>query len=153
MTMLISPLARLLRDKRGSAAIETAFVLPILATMVLGSLEVSKIVSRQSELQTAASEATAVVLARPPKEASDRAQIEAIVESSTGLPADNVSMRLRYRCDTEATLRLTALGCGSTAVVSEFIIIQMTDTYTPTWTSFGVGGPINFQVTRRVQIS
>lgn len=145
--------AQLARNERGTAAIETAFVLPILATLVLGGLEVSAIVSRQAELQTAASEATAVVLARPPDEASERATLEAIIESSTGLDADKVTMRLRYRCDTEATLRLTPTGCGTTAVVSEFIIINMRDTYTPTWTQFGVGGPINFSVTRRVQIS
>ena len=45
---MIQKLSHLVRDKRGSAAIETAFVLPILATMVLGGVEASAIVSRQA---------------------------------------------------------------------------------------------------------
>ncbi|QIG52894.1 pilus assembly protein [Altererythrobacter sp. BO-6] len=78
-------------------------MLPILATMTLGGLEVSKIVSRQSELQTAASEATAVVLARPPKEASDRATLESIIEildrARRGKRDDAPAVSLRHRND------------------------------------------------------
>lgn len=151
---MLSKLAKTFANsERGSVAIETAFILPILATMTLGGLEVSSIVSRQAELQTSMAEAAAVVVARPPAEASDRATLEAIIEASAGLPADQVSMQLRYRCDTATTLESNASSCGTTAVVSEFIIITMTDTYTPAWTDFGIGGPVNFNITRRVQIS
>lgn len=146
----ISPLAA---DNRGSATIETAFVIPVLAIMVLGGFEVSSIVSRQAELQTAAAEATAVVLARAPKDASDRATLEQIIETSAGLPANKVSLSLKYRCDVEEDLEDNATSCSTTAVVSEFVVITMEDTYTPVWTEFGVGQPINFNVTRRVQIS
>ena len=150
---MLSKLAKTFANsERGSVAIETAFILPILATMTLGGLEVSSIVSRQAELQTSMAEA-AVVVARPPAEASDRATLEAIIEASAGLPADQVLMQLRYRCDTATTLEANASSCGTTAVVSEFIIITMTDTYTPAWTDFGIGGPVNFNITRRVQIS
>lgn len=141
------------RDTRGSVAIETAFVVPFLATLVLGGLEVSKIVSRQTELQTAAAEAAAVVLARSPDEASERETLESIIEASTGLPANKVTMQLKYRCDTEEDLIDSPTGCSSSAVVSEFIIINMRDSYTPTWTEFGIGGPLRFNVSRRVQIS
>ena len=79
---------KLFKNETGSVAIETAFVVPILATMVLGGLEVSNIVSRQAELQTSAAEAAAVIVARPPEEASERDTIEAIIEASAGLPAD-----------------------------------------------------------------
>ena len=89
---MIQKLSHLVRDKRGSAAIETAFVLPILATMVLGGVEASAIVSRQAELQTAAAEAAAVTLARAPDEAAERATLEAIIEQSTGLATDKVKL-------------------------------------------------------------
>jgi len=86
---MLSKLAKTFANsERGSVAIETAFILPILATMTLGGLEVSSIVSRQAELQTSMAEAAAVVVARPPAEASDRATLEAIIEASVGLPAD-----------------------------------------------------------------
>jgi Flp pilus assembly protein TadG len=146
-------ISQLVADNRGSATIETAFVIPVLAIMVFGGFEVSSIVSRQTELQTAAAEATAVVLARAPKDASDRATLEQIIETSAGLPANKVSLSLKYRCDVEEDLEDNATSCSTTAVVSEFVVITMEDTYTPVWTEFGVGQPINFNVTRRVQIS
>lgn len=141
------------RNEDGSVAIETAFVVPILATMALGGLEVSNIVSRQAELQTSMAEAAAVVVARPPAESSDRATLEGIIEASAGLPADQVSLQLRYRCDTSTTLIVNPDSCATTAVVSEFIVITMTDTYTPAWTDFGIGRPVDFNISRRVQIS
>ncbi|TNE46137.1 MAG: pilus assembly protein [Sphingomonadales bacterium] len=144
---------RLAGNLQGSAAIETAFVLPVLATMVFGGFEVSMIVSRQAELQTAAAEATAIVVARPPEDANERAKIEAIMESSTGLAADKVSLTLKYRCDTDTDMVDTSTDCSTTAVVSEFIIINMQDRYTPSWTSFGIGEPVDFNITRRVQVS
>ena len=144
---------KLAKNERGSVAIETAFILPILATMVLGGLEVSNIVSRQAELQTAVAEAAQVTLARSPDEASERATLEQIIEASTGLAADKVKMDLKYRCDTTATLIDDPTTCGTSAVVSEFVIITMEDTYTPAWTESGVGRPVNFKVERRVQIS
>lgn len=144
---------RLRGNERGSAAIETAFVLPILATMVLGGVEASTIVSRQAELQTAAAEAAAVTLARAPDEASERETLEAIIERSTGLAADKVKLELKYRCDTDANMVDAPNGCGTNAVVSEYIIITMQDSYTPTWTDFGIGSAVRFNVSRRVQIS
>ncbi|OZA93393.1 MAG: hypothetical protein B7X57_05165 [Erythrobacter sp. 34-65-8] len=48
-----------LRDRRGSIAIETALVAPVLAVLALGSFEVGSLVSRQHELQTAAAEGEA----------------------------------------------------------------------------------------------
>ena len=141
------------KSERGSVAIETAFIVPILATMALGGLEVSNIVSRQAELQTSMAEAAAVVVARPPTEASDRTTLEGIIEASAGLRADQVSMRLRYRCDTSLNLIVNPDSCATSAVVSEFIIIEMTDTYSPAWTDFGIGGPVDFNISRRVQIS
>ncbi|RGP40613.1 hypothetical protein BPTFM16_00899 [Altererythrobacter insulae] len=146
-------LKRLLKSERGSVAIETAFVVPILATMALGGLEVSNIVSRQAELQTSAAEAAAVVVARPPEEASERDTLEAIIEASAGLPADQVTMQHRYRCDTSVNLITDPDLCAASAVVSEFVIITLTDTYTPAWTDFGIGQPVNYSVTRRVQVS
>lgn len=150
---MIQKLSHFVRDKRGSAAIETAFVLPILATMVLGGVEASAIVSRQAELQTAAAEAAAVTLARAPDEADERATLEAIIEQSTGLATDKVKLELKYRCDTDTAMIDAPTGCGAGAVVSEYIIITMQDSYTPSWTDFGIGRPIRFNVSRRVQIS
>jgi Flp pilus assembly protein TadG len=56
-------LLSLRRDARGTMAIETAIVAPVLALMAIGSFEVGSMVSRQQELQSAASEAESIILA------------------------------------------------------------------------------------------
>lgn len=146
-------LNQLRSDDRGSVVIETAFVVPILAVLALGGFEASRIVSRQVELQTAASEAAAIVLANPPDEAAERSTIESVIESSTELAANKVTLALRYRCGSAVSLVETSEECAETDVISEFVLVTMADTYTPIWTGFGIGSPLNYRVKRRVQIS
>ncbi len=148
-----SRIRSLFRNNEGAVVIESAFVIPVLGIMALGGFEVSMIVSRQNEMQTAAAEAVAVTLARVPDEAEERNALEAIIETSTGLPADQVSLTQRFRCDAEADLRNDSSGCDASAVISEYLEINMTDTYTPIWADFGLGRPVNYDITRRVQIA
>ena len=63
MISRVSRIARIRRNEDGSMAIETAFVAPILLVLALGGFEVSSMVARQTELQSAAAEAAAVVRA------------------------------------------------------------------------------------------
>lgn len=146
-------LARLLSETNGTVVVETAIVLPVLAMLVLGGFEVSRIVARNSELQSAASEAAAIVLANPPGDTTERSTIESIVESASGLPSDNVTLTPKYRCNADVNLVTAATACATTDEISEFLEIHMTDTYTPIWTGFGVGKPVKFDITRRVQVS
>ena len=143
----------LARDASGSVVIETAFVVPILAILAMGGFEASRIVSRQVELQTAASEAAAIVLANPPDEAAERTTIESVIESSTELAANKVTLSLKYRCGSATALVDSSDDCAETDVISEFVLVTMNDTYTPIWTGFGVGSTLNYRVRRRVQIS
>ncbi|WP_369025199.1 TadE/TadG family type IV pilus assembly protein [Qipengyuania sp. RANM35] len=150
---MIAALIRLLRSDRGTVVIETAIVLPVLAILILGGFEVSRIVARNSELQSAAAEAAAVVLANPPGDASEKAKIEAIVESSAGLATNKVTLTTQYRCNASTTLVSASTACGTNDEISEYIEIRMLDSYTPIWTSFGVGRTIQYDITRRVQVS
>lgn len=142
-----------MRDERGTVVVETALVLPVLAMLVLGGFEVSRIVARNSELQSAASEAAAIVLANPPGDSAERAKIEAVVESSTGLAASKVTLTSKYRCNANDSLVTAVTSCANNDEISEYIEIRMVDSYTPIWKDFGVGRTINFDITRRVQVS
>ena len=51
---MIRTLHRLARDERGAMLIETAIVAPTLVLMSLGAYQISGVVARQSELQSAA---------------------------------------------------------------------------------------------------
>lgn len=153
MSMLRLAGRRIREETAGSVVIESAFVIPVLAILALGGFEASRIVSRQTELQTSASEAASIVLANPPDDAAQRDVIEDVIEASTGLEDDEVTLQLKYRCDSSTSLVDSASVCGSTDVISEFIMLTITDVYTPIWVDFGISGPVNYNVSRRVQVS
>ena len=147
---IASLLARLRRDQRGGMAIETAIIAPVLVLMSLGSYQVSGMVSRQTELESAASEGVAIALASSPDTAAKRTTIQQVLMTSTGLAAANVTVSEVYRCNSAAAYITDRTTC-TTGVISTFTRIHLTDTYTPAWTRFGVGSPITYRVTRYAQ--
>lgn len=143
---------RLWQDCRGTSLIETAIVAPVLAIMALGGFEASSMVARQTELQSAAAEAAAIVQSSPPKTIEARQTVHDIVAASTGLPAESVVVTEIYRCGTDADYTQNTTSCGTTKS-STYVKIVITDTYTPHWTEFGIGSPVAFNVVRTVQIA
>ena len=140
-------LARALRDKRGSMAIETAFVAPVLVLLSLGGFQASQVIARQTELQTAAAEAAEIALAAP---TTSLTTLRDIIKTSAGITNNSqVLVTTEYRCGTTAT-RVTANTCGSGVTVTTYDKIVVTDTYTPKWTAYGIGSPISYSVTRWV---
>lgn len=147
-------LARLARDARGAVVIETAIVAPALVLLSLGGFEVSNIVARQSEIQSAAAEAAQIALAAKPDEEAEITIVKEVVMASTGLAADNVSLETVYRCKDGPTGYVsTTDDCDEGSIAWQYLQISMSDTYTPIWTSFGVGAPIEFNVVRTVMVA
>jgi len=146
-------LLRLAADRAGTMAIETALVAPVLATLALGVFEGGMIVSRQHELQTAAAESEIIVLAAVPGDGTTIETIKDIIESSISLDEDQVSVTRSYRCNADEARVSTAGQCSEDDVVSSYIRIHVQDTYVPVWTQFGIGGEIDLEVDRTVQVS
>ncbi|MGN6495758.1 MAG: TadE/TadG family type IV pilus assembly protein [Tsuneonella sp.] len=156
MSIFRAILSRVLRDRSGTMAIETAIVAPVLATLCLGAFETSRIVSRQEQLQSAASEASQIILAAVNGPGVSSSDLETIIENSLDLAANQVAIADRYRCDTSATLVTTMPApptCAASKPISSYVQLTITDTYTPVWTQFGIGGPINYRIVRMVQVS
>ncbi|MBH5322682.1 TadE/TadG family type IV pilus assembly protein [Aurantiacibacter sediminis] len=151
MMRALARIARIRRNDDGSMAIETAFVAPILLVLALGGFEVSSMVARQTELQSAAAEAAAVVRATIPDTAEKRTTVRNILATSTGLENDQVTVSEIYRCGTAEDYVTTADSCGAD-VEYTFIKVDISDTYTPIWTTFGVTAGFDFNVSRTVQI-
>ncbi len=149
---LVRLLSNLRQDRDGAMIIETALVAPVLVLMSLGAFQVSGVIARQAELQSAAGEAAAIALAVPPDTIAKRAVLKNVVLASTGLPASKVAVSVVYRCDAQTTFTANLQNCDSATVVSSFVRIRLVDTYTPAWTSFGVGSPINYDVINYVMI-
>ena len=165
--MILQKLARIAKIRRnedGSMVIETAFVAPILLVMALGGFEVSTIVARQTELQSAAAEAAAIVRAVIPEDADARNTVRDIVATSickgktrttilgrSTCGTTSVAVNRRWRCGTAGDYVILSGTCGS-ATEYKFIRVNIQDTYTPMWTNFGVGSAITYNISRTVQI-
>ena len=145
-------LAGLGRDERGTMVIETAIVTPVLVLLSLGAFQVSSVVVRQSELDSAAAEGAAIAIASPPNTTAKLSTLQQVIVASTGLPSNQVAVTAAYRCNS-ATAYVTASTSCTSGVISNFAKIYITDTYTPRWVHFGIGSPITYRVTRYVEYS
>lgn len=143
-------IARLYGESQGAMLIETAIVAPVLILLALGAFQISSLVARQTELQNAAAEAAAIALAAAPDTPAKRTTVEQVIETSSGLDPAQVAVSPAYRCDRQPDYYDNAAACASARVVSSFVKITLTDTYTPIWTRFGVGNPIEYNVIRYV---
>ena len=151
MLRALAQSCRIAADDRGSMAIETAFVAPILLILALGGFEVSQMVARQTELQSAAAEAAAVVRAVAPETSTDRTTVRDILATSTGLAKEKVVVSEIYRCGTANAYNSTKDSCGAIAQY-KFIRVDISDSYAPIWTQWGVGSGFDYNVSRTVQI-
>lgn len=145
-------LASLAGDRAGTMTIETALVAPVLVLMSLGAFEVSMMVARQSELQSAAADAAAIVMAAHPTTQEQIAAIRNVVRASAGLADNQVTITRVYRCGTAPNYVEASAACSPDDEVSTVLRITMTDTYAPAWTGFGVGEALDYRVVRTVQL-
>jgi hypothetical protein len=144
--------ARLLRCRLGAMAIETALVAPVLAVLSIGTFEVGTMVSRQQELQSAASEAEGIILAAATGSGADSGEIKEVIRHSIGLSEDQVALTQRFRCNTEEELLLDGTGCDATKPIYQYVHLVITDSYTPVWANFGVGSAFDYNVERTVMV-
>jgi Flp pilus assembly protein TadG len=148
-------LTRLGADETGAMVIETALVAPVLVLISLGAFQISGMVARQTELESAASEAAAIALAAQPDTSAKRATLAAVVQASSNLPAATtpgtrgVQVTEVFRCGIQTSYVTSASSCTS-GQMSRYVRIALVDTYSPTWTRFGVGSDVTYRVTRNV---
>ena len=141
------------RNQRGAVVIETAFVAPVLALLGLGAFQVSQAVARQHELQAGADDAAAMALAGWKDDAAQVTALKSVLKSTLGLTDAQVTITHKYRCGVTAAYVDVKTACAAGTVVATYLRIVLTDTYTPTWTEFGFGNPLNYNVTRTVVLS
>jgi Flp pilus assembly protein TadG len=148
---LQSFLARLRRDECGAMMIETAIVAPVLILMSMGAFQISQVIARQSELQGAMAEASAIAVSAPPDTVEERTVLKNVIVASTSLDAADVVVSERYRCGAATGYVNTADDCVGSEV-STYVLIELNDTYTPVWTQWGFGEPLDFNVNRYVMV-
>ena len=148
--MTLRPLARrLLACGCGAMAVETAIVAPVLALMSIGIFEVGTMVSRQQELQSAASEAEAIVMAAAASGGVESDDIKEIIVRSMGLKPAQIDLARRFRCG-DGALILDATACEER--VTEYVMVNLEDSYTPIWANYGVGSEFDYVVDRTIMV-
>ena len=133
----------------GAMAVETAIVAPVLALLSIGTFEVGTMVSRQQELQSAASEAEAIIMGAAGGAGVESDDIKDVIVLSMGLDPDQVELEQRFRCG-DGVLVLDATGC--TERVSRYVLLELDDSYTPIWANYGVGSEFNYNVDRTIMV-
>lgn len=140
-------------DDRGSMAIETAFVAPVLVLLAVAGADTSLMISRQHELQAGVNEAEAIALAANAGASTDTTTLKSILMESLGLSSSQVTVTKQYRCNADAALVSTPQSCSSDAVVSTYVKVKLVESREPIWKRVGVGGTWTFNVERTVQLS
>lgn len=154
MARLASRIAQLRGDTAGSVVIETAIVAPVLVLLGLGAFDISRMIARQSELQAGSTDVEGIVLAvAGTSNATNVSTIKSVLMNSLSLGSSNVSVAKMYRCTVQTDLVPSASSCGNTDVLSTYVQVTLTDSYTPMWTRFGVGSALNYRLVRTVQVS
>lgn len=146
-------LANLARDTRGTMVIETAIVAPVLIVLVVGVFDMGMAISRQQELQSAASEAESIALAAASGAETNIDTIKGIIASSMSLQSNQVSVSRFYRCNANESTVSKPTSCEESAIVSSYIRIDLRDSYDPIYSQFGIGSKIDYAVRRTVQLS
>jgi Flp pilus assembly protein TadG len=145
-------LSSLVKDECGTTVIETAIVAPVLVAMALGSYDVSQMIARQHELQSGAADVETIVFAVSSGTATDTIKIKQVLVASLGLTTSQVTVAKVYRCGTTTALVTSSSSCASGTKVSTYVRVSFSDRYSPIWTDFGVGAPLDYNVVRTVQV-
>ena len=107
-------------------------------------------VSGHEVLQNAAAEASQIALAAAPTDEIARAVVKGVIQTSTGLPPENVDVLERYRCDTQDAYVTESTSCPS--FYARFIQIEIRDQYVPSWSQITKLGTVDYNVIRMVQV-
>lgn len=146
-------LQRLRHSIAGSVVVETAIVAPVLVLMALGTFDVSRMIARQTDLQAGSTEVQGIVLAVANGATTDVGTIKSVLMNTLSLPANKVTVTKVFRCTNSDTLVADQSTCSSNAIVSTYVQVVLTDSYSPIWTQFGVGQAMSYRIRRTVQIS
>lgn len=121
--------SKLRRDARGTAAIELALIAPMLATLVVGVIDMSNGYSRKLELEQAVQRSLEMVLQTTGNDTAEDAIIGQVV-AQAGVTAEQVVVARRLECDAVVVADITE-ECDPDEMTARYITVSVTDTYDP----------------------
>lgn len=126
---MIAQRTELLRDERGSSLIEMGLALPVLATMLVGMVDLSRAFSERLQLEQAAQRSIEKVM-QYQASSSTYDTLEAEAAAAAGVDEDDVTVDYWLECN--GTRQPDYDGsCPSGQVYSRYITVSINKDYTP----------------------
>ena len=118
----------------------------------LGPLEIQRVVAVEDVAQHDVGEAEIIALAAASGATTDVTRIKSILKVSADLDDEQITVTRFYRCNANQATVTSPDSCNEDDVVTDYIRLTISDSYTPIWTDFGVGETVNMQVERTVLV-
>ena len=128
MNLALAWLRRIGRCRSGTAAIETAAMLPLFAVMLAGLFDFGSSVMNAMALEAAARAGAQYALTQP----SDTTGIAAVVSAATRLDATTLTITSSNACECPdgSSVDCTSGTCGAGVTLVRFVTIQVTQPFT-----------------------
>ena len=125
--------ASLARDDRGASVVELAFVAPIMASLLIGMVDLSRAYSHKLKLEQAAQRAIEKVQ-QYQTTTSTYGTLQSEAAAAAGVPTGNVVIDYWLECDgVEATSYDSVCAGGQT--YARWVSVEVTGTFTPIFPS------------------
>lgn len=125
-------LTRLASDEQGASLVEMAMVLPVLASLIVGIVDVSRAFSAKLDLQQAAERTIEKVQQYQTDGRVDTLRTEAA--TAAGVPTNNVSVDSWLECNGVRQSDYD-INCPDGEVPGRWVKVKITGTYTPMFAS------------------
>lgn len=120
------------RDARGTATIELAIFAPVLATMVIGVIDMSMAVGRKLSIEQAAQRSIEKVM-QTSGTATPEDTIISEAADQADVPAENITVTYRLECDETHVPDYTE-DCEEGQIEARYLEVTVVDTYDPMFT-------------------
>ncbi|MEA1071555.1 TadE/TadG family type IV pilus assembly protein [Sphingomonas sp. LY29] len=122
-------LSSLRNDRRGVATIELAIMAPVLATMIVGVVDLSNAFGRKLALEQATQRAVEKVM-QTTLEATAEDVIKGEAAAQAGIDTSAVTVTYQLECN-EVKQALYSSECAATERESRYLLVTANDKYTP----------------------
>jgi Flp pilus assembly protein TadG len=119
----------LLADQRGNSLVEMAFVAPLLAALMVGTVDISRAYSARVKLEQAAQRAIERVQVSNYVE-TDNTTIKSDAETAAG-NGSTATVTDWLQCGTSASKLAYTDACASGVAIARYVQVSITNTYTP----------------------
>ncbi len=124
---------RLVQDERGASIIELALVAPILASLLIGMVDISRAYSHKLKLEQAAQRAIEKIQ-QYQTTTSTYGTLQAEAAAAAGVPTSNVTIDFWLECNGTRAANYNSV-CASGQTYGRWVSVDITGTFSPMFRS------------------